>query len=198
MTPMRILAVLLCLVVAAPAALADGAKDKAQREAEKHFRKAEKLFALGRFDEALVYYEKAFEAKPLPHFLFNIGQCHRNLGHVDEAIFSYRKYLKLWPDAPNREAVEELIDDLEDQRTAERERRKRERERERDAELTTPPPPPGGGDDRRTDDGGIHTKWWFWTGVAVVAGGVTAAVVLSSDDAPGVPSTTLGNIDFPK
>ena len=62
---------------------------------------AEKLFALGKFDDALDEYQKAFDAKPMPDFLFNIGQCYRNLGDYQQAIFSFKKYLKLEPDAPN-------------------------------------------------------------------------------------------------
>ena len=72
----------------------------------------EKLFALGRFDEALEQYEKAFEAKPLPGFLFNIAQCHRNLGNIDQAIFSYRKYLREAPDADNRIHDDEVAQQL--------------------------------------------------------------------------------------
>ena len=64
----------------------------------------EKLFALGKFDEALDEYQKAYDAKPLPDFLFNIGQCHRNLGDYEAAIFSFKKFLKLDPEAPNRDA----------------------------------------------------------------------------------------------
>src|SRR5262245_50838876 len=73
--------------------------DAATRAAKQHFYQGEKLFALGRFRDALTQYEAAFDASPLPAFLFNIGQCHRNLHDLDAAIFSYRKYLRLLPDA---------------------------------------------------------------------------------------------------
>jgi tetratricopeptide (TPR) repeat protein len=89
------------------------AEDPVTRTAKRSFEKGEKLFALGRFDEALEQYQKAFDAKPIPAFLFNIGQCYRNLADYKAAIFSFRKYLKLDPDAPNREAVEDLIAELE-------------------------------------------------------------------------------------
>src|SRR5688572_8188229 len=130
MTPLRIVAILAVTAGLAvglgpvPAARAD---DAATRAARHHFQKGEKLFALGRFDEALDQYEQAFEARPLPAFLFNIGQCHRNLGNFEQAIFSFRKYLRQLPDADNREAVEALIDELAArQREAEEAARRRE------------------------------------------------------------------------
>src|SRR5207253_2261415 len=112
MMPRWLALVFLCFTVfAAPrAAYAD---DPAMRAAKRHYDRGEKLFALGKFDEALDEYEKAFDAKPIPDFLFNIGQCYRNLGDFDQAIFSYKKYLSLEPDAPNKVAVEALIADLE-------------------------------------------------------------------------------------
>ena len=86
----------LSLAVIAPPAPAH-ADDIETRAARRHFDKADKLFALGRFDEALEQYQKAFDAKPIPDLLFNIGQCYRNLGDYDAAIFSFRKFLTLDP-----------------------------------------------------------------------------------------------------
>ena len=53
------------------------------KSAKRHYERGEKLFALGKFSDALDEYQKAFDAKPLPGFLFNIGQCYRNLGETD-------------------------------------------------------------------------------------------------------------------
>ncbi len=185
MLPFRLLvagALLLLLATATPAR----ADDAATRSARKHYEKGEKLFALGRFDEALDHYEKAFETKPLPGFLFNIGQCHRNLGDYESAIFSFRKYLKLAPDADNREAVLELIEDLEAKQEADEEERQRRALRE-------PDPPPRRGDGRKGKP--IYRKWWFWGGVAAVAGASVGTFVLLRDD--GVPDTDLGHVVFP-
>jgi len=159
------------------------ADDRATVTAKKHFYAGEKLFALGRFDEALAEYEAAFDAKPLPAFLFNIGQCHRNLHDYDAAIFSYRKYLSLMPDAANRAEVEDLIRELEDLQARERaEHDRQETDRARAAEHDEPSTP-------------VYKKWWLWTGVGVVAAG-TATFLLTRDR--GVPSTDLGNVVFPK
>jgi tetratricopeptide (TPR) repeat protein len=192
MTPLRPLAVLALaagLVLGLGALTPVHAEDAATRTARRHFQKGEKLFALGRFDDALEQYEQAFEARPLPAFLFNIGQCHRNLGNYDQAIFSFRKYLDQSPDADNRDAVLELIDELEaDKQRAEEAARRREA-----ARLG-----PGGPDDDRKPRGAagkpIYARWWFWGGVAAVAGASTGAYFLLRDG--GVPSTDLGNVVF--
>jgi tetratricopeptide (TPR) repeat protein len=173
------LLLLVCLAVTAPSRVAR-ADDPATRAARRHYERGEKLFALGKFDDALEEYQTAFDAKPLPGFLYNIGQCYRNLGDYDQAIFSFKKYLKLQPDAENKDAVEQLISDLEDKKArgdGEKFVRKR-------------PPPP-------EEHKPLYSKWWFWTGVGVVA--VAGGVGIYSATRPnGPPSTDLGNIVFGK
>jgi tetratricopeptide (TPR) repeat protein len=94
------------VAVAAAARGEDGAPVKAARA---HFQKGEAAFASGRLEDALASYQAAFEAKPLPGFLFNIAQCHRKLGHHQQALEFYRRYLTLDPQTGNRATVEGLI-----------------------------------------------------------------------------------------
>ena len=160
------------------------AEDAATKAAKRYFTKGEKLFALGRFDDALAQYEKAFDAKPLPGFLFNIAQCHRNLGNIDQAIFSYRKYLRESPDADNREAVERQIEELEEEKAR----------RAAAGGIVVRDPPP---DDRKPPEPGkkpVYARWWFWGGVAAVAGASAGTYFLTRDGS--VPSTDLGNVVF--
>jgi tetratricopeptide (TPR) repeat protein len=158
------------------------ADDPATRTARRHFDSADKLFALGRFDEALVQYQKAFDAKPIPDFLFNIGQCYRNLNDYDNAIFSFRKFLTLDPETERRASVEQLIDELEAKK-AQAEVFAREHKVEEKARPSAKAP--------------ITKQWWFWTGVVALAaaGGGTAYLLTRGD---GLPSSDLGNINFPK
>lgn len=198
MTRVLIAVVLAVTAVGAAApARADGPTnsddDRALAKAKKLYNEGEKLFALGKFSAALTKYEAAFEAKPLPAFLFNIGQCHRNLGDYDSAIFSFRKYLKLQPDAQNREAVLDYIDELEHEK---------DKQSASDLQLhpsnpdgPTEPTGPTGPVDHPHQGKPIYKKWWFWGGIAVVGAGVVGtAVVLGG----GPPGTDLGNIDFGK
>ena len=53
------------------------------------FEQAEAKFNVGRFEEAVVDYQAAYDVEPLPAFLFNIGQCYRNLGNYERAQFFY-------------------------------------------------------------------------------------------------------------
>jgi tetratricopeptide (TPR) repeat protein len=190
MTLHRLLLALFFTMLAARVAAAD---DPAVRTAKRHFDRGEKLYALTKFSEALDEYQQAFDAKPIPDFLFNIGQCYRNLGDYDAAIFSYQKYLKLAPDAPNRDKVEQLISDLEakkDQSDTQRDTQRLGLKRRRHTEPDEP-------DAERAPDQPVYKKWWFWTGIAVVgvAGGVGIYEVTKSN---GPPASSLGNIVFGK
>ena len=170
------------------------ADDAATRVAKRHYVSGEKLFALGKFDQALEEYEQAFEAEPLPDFLYNIGQCYRNLDDLEQAIFSFKKYLKLAPDASDRDKVEKLIDELEEKQA-----------RGEGKKLIAPPPPrppapspppasmPAPKVATHTP---LYKQWWFWTGIVVVgaAGGVGVYELTKSSP----PGTDLGNIDFGK
>ena len=116
--------------------------------------------------------------RPLSAFLFNIGQCYRNLGDYDAAVFSFKKYLKLEPDAENREQVEEYITELETEQEKGNSKKFKLDKKKEEPEATASP---------------VYKKWWFWTGLAVVgvAGGVGIYAATRSDStAP--PMTTLG------
>jgi len=186
------------LLAASLPALPARADELAARE---HFDRAEILYAQGQFEGALAEYLDAFEEEPLPELLFNVGQCQRNLDRYGEAIFSFRRYLGLRPDAPNRAAVLKLIDELE---------RKRER-----AIVARPPVP-----EQREDlvaapaphrsSPPFYRSWWFITGVLVAGAAVTGVVLLSNDGGGGggggggmtvvgmPPMSDLGNVELPR
>jgi tetratricopeptide (TPR) repeat protein len=168
-----------CLAVAVPVRTAY-ADDPATRASRRHHERGEKLFALGKFDEALEEYQTAYDAKPLPAILYNVGQAYRNLGDLDQAIFSFKKYLKLEPEAENREAVERLIEDLEDQK-ARGEGEKFVRKRPGQAESKP-----------------VYKKWWFWTGVTAVVVGGSVGIYAATSGGSGPPMSDLGNIRFGK
>lgn len=182
--PRIVLALAMTLSVVGGLAGVAHANDPATRAAKRHFERGEKQFALGKFDEALDEYQKAYDAEPIPDFLFNIGQCHRNLGDYEAAIFSFKKYLKLAPDAENRDKVEEYISELEE------EQQKGNSARLGLVKKTPETPPPSGSTP-------VYKKWWFWTGLVAVgaAGGVGYYVATRPE---GPPETNLGNIVFAK
>lgn len=180
----------LCLTLLALVRVAH-AEDPAERAARRHYERGQKLFNLQKFDEALEQYQKAFDAKPIPDFLFNIGQCQRNLGDYEAAIFSFKRYLKLDPETENREKVESLIEELEekiDEANTERMRLgKRPRADEPDEEPENPEQPAGRP---------VYKKWWFWTGLAVV--GVAGGVGVYAATRSSAPDTDFGPFGFDK
>lgn len=181
---------------AAPRKPAPAHDQKQEKTARAHFDRAEKAFNLGRFDDALQAYQAAYEALPLPAFLFNIAQCHRNLRNREQAIFFYQRYLSLAPDAPNRPVVEELI-----------------AEQKRLLAAQEPPPPdekgvdldarpePASGAVAKLDEKPAEppkTRWersrWWLLG-ALGAGLVGGVLILANRGGSSLPKGSLGSID---
>ena len=63
-------------------------------------------YASGDFKTALSSFEEAYRLRAEPRFLFNIGQCHRKLGNVEQARSAYQKYLQIYPDTPHRAFIQ--------------------------------------------------------------------------------------------
>jgi hypothetical protein len=93
-------------------ARAGGSSPDDAKQARTLYERAEKSFDVGKFADALADYQAAYEAKPLPGFLFNIAQCYRNMGNFERARFFFRRYLTVDPHAPNHRRVEELISEM--------------------------------------------------------------------------------------
>jgi hypothetical protein len=84
-----------------------------RQQALESWKKGETAYSLGRFQEAIGHFERAYLAHPSPAFTFNIAQCHRQLKNCESAAFFYRRYLSMKPDANNRREVERFIAEME-------------------------------------------------------------------------------------
>jgi len=82
-------------------------------EAKQHYAAASKFYDLAEYEGALREFKEAYRAVEDPAFLFNIAQCHRKLGHTQDAITFYKNYLRRAPHAANRAEVERRIAELE-------------------------------------------------------------------------------------
>jgi tetratricopeptide (TPR) repeat protein len=195
---------------AAPANAGGSAVRKAAAKAE--VQKAQIHYKLGRFDEALEAYSRAYELFNAPALLFNIGQCHKNLRDFDRAIFFFEGYLReeTNPNPRTRALAQELIAES-----------RVEIERRRAAEATaskaasvgpassvaamfgSPVSPPSvsplwldRGEPSPTVKPLTH-RWWFWTalgaGAIVLAGGALA--YHASGQGPAFQSGTVGVLD---
>ena len=181
-------------------AFAGGRSPKAEAKAE--VAKAQMHYKLGRFEDALAAYTKAYELFNAPALLFNIGQCHKNLKNYERAIFFFEGYLREEPN-PNpakRTLAEQLIESS-----------RAELARQRNAPtplvsppVVAPPPPPSPPSGADAIDGGVPEplphpapipeafppppppmvdqgatptpvteRWWFWTAIGA---GVLAVV----------------------
>lgn len=167
--------------------LALAAPDAATVEARRHFEAGRADYDLGHFDEALAEFEAAYRVKPLPAFLFNIGQCHFQNRDHQKAVFFYERYLELVPDADNRVLVQELLAE------ARRESRPLSERLFLHDDVDDPPRSSRTTTEERIDD---DPQPWLWIGVggAAVALAVSGAVVLALWPQQPEPGS-LGTLD---
>ncbi len=204
------LVLVMAFVWCAPAYAADPARKK---EAKAHFTQGEKLYRLGKFQEALSEYSKAYEILPLPGFLFNIGQCHRMLDDHERAVFFFKGYLREQPKAKNRKQVEALIAECEKKLTEEKkaeearlaeERRAAEEAKQREEEqkkaeqalalerlrletaktAAIPPPAPPPPPPATETSEPFYKTWWFWTIAGAVIAGAAAGTYFAVRPTP--------------
>jgi tetratricopeptide (TPR) repeat protein len=81
--------------------------------AKKYFQWAQSLYKQARYSEAIAKFEEAYRLKPHPTIFFNIGRCYEQLGDIPRALKNYRDYLRIAPDAKDRELVTDAIANLE-------------------------------------------------------------------------------------
>ncbi len=101
--------VLLALALASPQTeVSPGAVQEARELAHR----SQLEYDLGNAEDALRDIKRAYLLDPRPGLLFNLGQCQRKLKHWEDAETAYRNYLRYRPDAPNRDTVIELIEEM--------------------------------------------------------------------------------------
>jgi len=101
--PTFTLAITAAVWLAAPrAALAqeDKCPKAAAKTSEENFAKADAKYSLQKFDEAIKYFEAAFEACPSQWYLYGIAQSYRKLDDCKNAIFFYKRYLAFAENEP--------------------------------------------------------------------------------------------------
>jgi len=199
-----------CLVGERPAIGAPGpapatpASESQLAEAKQHYAAATKFYDLAEYEGALREFKEAYRAVEDPAFLFNIAQCHRKLGHSQDAITFYRTYLRRAPHAANRAEVEKRIAELE-RAPAPPEPAPRETTPAGDERVAPPvldlpipadgkqPPAdqtlvaaPSQGAPAAAEARPFYKRAWFWilTG-AVVAGAATTLILIGSRSEPG-------------
>jgi tetratricopeptide (TPR) repeat protein len=110
----RAIAALLALIVWVGIA-AHAAADPSSVKARELYDQGVTEYNLGHFKDALIAFEGAYRLRHDSAFLFNIGQCQRNLRHYEDAQLSYRAYLRESPALPpaTRTKLQGLIAEME-------------------------------------------------------------------------------------
>ena len=153
-------------------------------EVDEHVAQGHRLYQLGRYQEAIAEYRRAYELRADPRFLFQIAESYRQLGASEQALFYYDRYLAGASEGPDRDAAEEHVSEL-------------ERLRARPAAATpglvaTPENGPGA-----KKPPPLWRRWWVWTAIGVaLAAGVTAAALAGRSESSSIPTTDLGNKSF--
>ncbi|MGZ3442643.1 MAG: tetratricopeptide repeat protein [Polyangia bacterium] len=180
-------ALALGLVVAVTAAAPPArAADDATAVAREAYDKGMAHYHLEEYDPAIEEWERGFRAKPAPEFLYNIAQAYRLSKRPEKALSFYQKYLRVSPEAKNRDEVERHIASLKeivDKQKTSAESPPQTTLPTPGTATTTPPPststPSTSTTSTRADlvaqpeTRPVYKKAWFWG----VMGGVAAVVV---------------------
>lgn len=199
----------LCLLLPLMAPGAARADDNRQ-VARAAYQEGTRQFEIGDYQAALAAFKKAYLAYDDPAFLFNMAQCYRLLNDKQEAVRTYRVYLRKVPNAPNRADIEQIINAL-DQAIAEEKRASSMPPTESQPPATRPEPPPTGSvtpsppahatptppppqaasaaapaaEKEKRAVPPLLKKWWFW---AAIGGGVIVVAAVATGVAVGVSS----------
>ena len=209
-----VLTVALAMSPVAAAATPRSATELAKGQAAK----ARQAYAAGQYEDALALFFTANRLDPRPALLFNLAQCHRQLGELVESASLYERYLAqdVKGNAAQRKLARELLAEVNGE-LALLAKRRQEEAAER-AAVETPPVAPRAGrlDELRAASSltpppatpelfsppqvhttppskSVFTTWWFWTGVALVtaSAGTVAYVAVGQQ-----PKPTLGTADL--
>ena len=92
----------------------------ASRQAREHFVRGQQHFDAREFEEAVAAFEQAAALVPSADLWYNIARAHEELGHREQAVEYYRRYLRDRVDPPDRARIEAHITELEAEAEAER------------------------------------------------------------------------------
>ena len=81
--------------------------DAAQASAREAYARGQTLFAEGKYAEAKLAFDQAFELVPNPIVLQSSAECDVRLGNIESAHAQLQRYLSERPDAPDRAQIEQ-------------------------------------------------------------------------------------------
>lgn len=174
-------------IAALGAALAPGvARADARADAKKHFRKGDRLYGSGRFEQAAKEFQESYTLYPNADLLLNVGQSYRMAGKLTKARYYYKLYLEDASGTAHRTEVQEIVRKI-DRLLAEEAAARGEPPPAPPPAVDPDPPrdariadgPPSAADEKRS----LIQSWWFWAAVGgvVMIGAGTYAYVHRND-----------------
>lgn len=116
-TTFRRLAIAACagglILAGSTAGFAQSPSQKKARAAQL-FKQGNTQYNLGRWEEAIEYFQQSYEEYPSDNLLFNIAQAYRQWGKCRKALFFYKRFLAVKPNTPNKDEVQGFINDLDE------------------------------------------------------------------------------------
>ena len=199
---------LYCLPVAAEETRSTGAtpaRSTAKRSQEfvQHYEAGMRHYAQKEYAAAVDRLQLAFQIEQKPRLLYNLARCHFELGHAEEALSLYQRFLRLEVNPPEdirKRANEESMRAQEMIRAAEQFRPVEDpRPNKRDPpaggnRLAKPTTSAGSVDGKpgatAVESVPIYKRWWFWTAIGGVTLVATVAGVAagSAGSQPSIPS----------
>ena len=156
-------------------------------EVDEHVAQGHRLYLLGRYQDAIAEYRRAYELRADPQFLFQIAEAYRQLGATEQALFHYERYLAGAAAGPDRAVAEQRVAEIESLRAA-------PPAPSPAAGLAAAPGAAQGATAKRPTP--IWRRWWLWTAIGVaLAAGATAAALSGRSESP-TPMTDLGSKKF--
>jgi tetratricopeptide (TPR) repeat protein len=140
------------------------------------YEQGRRMFDVKLYAEALERFRAAYQAAPLPAFLYNIALCEDRLGHPDDALDSLQQFFARVDPATDVREVRAFQKELEARRAR--------AGQQPIAPSSTPSQKP------------VYKRWWPWT---VLAGGVVVGVGLGVGLGLGLRdsfSPTLDRVDL--
>jgi len=85
-------------------------------EARDHLAAGNRLYRLREFDKAVQEYKAGALLEDAPVFLYNLGQCYRQLGRYEDAIWHYERFIdRAKPSGEIKEAVDGFVKQMKDE-----------------------------------------------------------------------------------
>ena len=152
--------------------------------AQEHLSQGNKLYRLRDFDKAIEEYKAGALKEDAPVFLYNLGQCYRQLGKYEDAIWHYERFLsRAQPTGDMRTAVEDFVKQMKselDKKAMSQPPTEPAPEPNKPKPETRQPiaPPPAAPVDPWYADG----LGWTFAGAGLLATGIGGYLLLDSND----------------